>query len=145
MNRRGRRGHGKGKKKDASQLEMPPQSPQDIDHLAQATSLMQTTADVMCATILPQQSLSFVQIFLNAAIASVLYTRELLKRDSTAFSDRCVTDLQGEPGPVTYDELLQLNTQAANAKSQAFKILVKGQSDKADKILVLLVRIQSTA
>jgi len=144
-NKRGRRGHGKGKKKDASQPVVPPQSPQDIGYLTHATSLIQITADMMYATILPQQSLAFVQIFLNAAIASVLYTRELLNRDSAAFSDRCVTDLLGESGPVTYDDLLQLNTQAANAKSQPFKILVKGQSDKADKILVLLVRIHSIA
>jgi HORMA domain len=146
-NKCGRRGHGHGhgKKKDGSQPVVPPRSAQEIGYLAHATSLIQTTADMMYATISPQQSLSFVQIFLNAAIASVLYTRELLKHDSTAFSDRCVTDLQGESGPVTYDDLLQLSTQTANAKSQAFKILVKGQSNKADKILVLLVRIHSTA
>lgn len=96
---------------------------------------MQTTA------ILPEQSLSFVEIFLNAAIASVLYTRELLKHDSTVFSERCVADLLSVLGPVTYHHFLDLNTQAGQTKSQVFKILLKGHSQKADKILTLLVRI----
>ena len=100
---------------------------------------MQTTA------ILPEQSLSLVQIFLNAAVASILYQRELLKHDSPVFSDRCVTDLSGGSGPATYEDFLNLHTQAEDAKSQVFKILVKGHSQRADKIVTLLVRISSLA
>jgi HORMA domain len=100
---------------------------------------MQTVA------ILPEQSLSFVEIFLNAVIASVLYTRELIKHDSSVFADRCIADLLGVSGPVTYQELLDLNTQAGRSKSQAFKILLKGRSRRADKILTLLVRIRAPA
>jgi HORMA domain len=143
---RGRRGKGKGPRDNSSQpVEPPTQSPQDTSYLAQATSLVQTTAHMKNAIMLPQQSLSFMQIFLNAAIASVLYSRGLLRHNSTAFLDRCVADLLGESGPVTYDGLLQLDTQATAMKSQAFKILRNGQGDKADKILELLVRIHSIA
>lgn len=100
---------------------------------------MQTTA------ILPEQSLSFVQIFLNAAVASVLYTRELLKHDSVVFSDRCIADLLGASGPVTYTDFSALDTQSVHSNSQAFKILVKGRSQKADRILTLLVSVHSPA
>ena len=103
-------------------------------------------AALMQATlILPEQSLSFVEIFLNAALASVLYTRELLKHDSSVFSERCVADLLGLSGPVTYQDFLGLNTEAGHGKSQVFKILVKGRSQRADRILTLLVRIRLPA
>lgn len=113
------------------------QSSQMTSH-EQEAGVMQTTA------ILPEQSLSFVQIFLHGAIASVLYTRGLLRHDHPVFSDRCVADLLGADGPVTYKEFLHLNTQAGQMKSQAFKILVKGQSVRANTVLSLLVRFDLT-
>lgn len=136
-----RRGKGKGKAKATQQPLAPPPPPTPETSLVQATA----TAAMQTGAILPQQSLSFVQIFLNAAIASVLYTRELLKHDSSVFSERCVADLLGASGPLTYEGLLELNTQPGNAKSQVFKILVKGKSEKADRIIGLLVRIGSPA
>ena len=100
---------------------------------------MQTTA------ILPEQSLSFVEIFLNAAIASVLYTRELFQHDSSVFSERCVSDLLDVSGPVSYEDFLVLTTAAGHTNSQVFKILLKGGSERADRILTLLVCIYSPA
>lgn len=114
-----------------------------VHALSPQTSHHQETAAVQTTTILPAQSLSFVEIFLNAAIASILYTRQLLKHDSAGFSDRCVADLLGWLGPVTYTDFLCLDSQAGYAKSQPFKILVKGKSQRADKILTLLVRVHS--
>ncbi len=100
---------------------------------------LQTTA------ILPEQSLSLVQIFLNAAIATLLYTRQIIKHHSGVFSQRCVGDLLGLSGPLSYKDFLDLSTQAEDIRSQAFKILIKGRSQRADQILTLLVRFRSLA
>lgn len=83
-----------------------------------------------------------VEIFLNAAIASVLYTRQLLKHDSSVFAQRCVADLLDSPGSISYEDFLSLNTQAGKTRSQSFKMLLKGKSRKADSILALLVGVQ---
>lgn len=111
---------------------------QETSHEQQDTA-MQTTA------ILPAQSLSLVQIFLNAVIASILYQRGLLKRDSPVFADRYVADLLAESGPATYEDFLDVQTRAEDAKSQLFKILIKGHSKAADKIVTRLVRMSSLA
>lgn len=117
----------------------------DALRLSERGAYEQEAAAMHTSAILPEQSLSFVKIFLNAAIASVLYSRELFKHDSSVFSQRCVADLLDPSGPVTYKDFLVLNTQAGLVKSQIFKILVKGESQRADKILTLLVRIRSPA
>jgi HORMA domain len=97
---------------------------------------------IQSTAILPEQSLALVEIFLNAAIASVLYTRQLLKHDSTVFAQRCVADLLDSPVPINYEDFLSLNTQAGKTRSQIFKMLLKGQSRRADRILALLVGVQ---
>lgn len=102
---------------------------------------LQLTSAVQTTPMLREQSLSFVEIFLNAAIATVLYSRELFKHNSSVFAERCVADLLDDLyGPVTYEDFLDLRSQARQTKSQVFKILLKGKSQKADKILTLLVR-----
>lgn len=100
---------------------------------------LQLTSAVQTTPMLREQSLSFVEIFLNAAIATVLYSRELFKHNSSVFAERCVADLLDDLyGPVTYEDFLDLRSQARQTKSQVFKILLKGKSQKADKILTLL-------
>lgn len=112
--------------------------PHVTDTSSQEISVIQTTP------MLDEQSLSFVEIFLNAAIATVLYSRELFKHDSSVFAERCVADLLDDVcGPVTYKDFLNVKSQAGQIKSQIFKILLKGKGQKADRILSLLVRLSS--
>ena len=104
----------------------------------------QETPVIQTSPMLREQSLSFVEIFLNAAIATVLYSRELFKHDSSVFAERCVADLLDDVhGPVTYEDFLNVKSQAGQTKSQVFKILLKDKSQKADRILTLLVRLRS--
>jgi HORMA domain len=111
---------------------------------SQSSSNQQDNVAVQMTAILPEQSLAMVKIFLNAAIASILYGRELLKNLSPCFLDRCVADLFRPSGPVNYKDFLSLNSQASEGTSQIFKILVKGRNEQADKVLRLLVCIQIT-
>lgn len=126
-----RRRHGKGR--GAGQPRDTPQ--QEESSVEQEYEPMQTTA------IRSEQSLSLVEIFLHGAIASVLYSRELIRHGSPAYSERCVADLFDASGPVTYRNLLQPKIPTENNKSQVFKVLVEGRSEKADRILKLLVRV----
>ena len=130
-----RRRHGKGK--GVGQPKVTAQ--QEESSVEQADEPVQATA------IRTEQSLSLVEIFLHGAIASVLYSRELIRHGSPAYSERCVADLLDASGPVTYETLLKLNTPAGHNNSQVFKVLVKGRSEKADRILTLLVRVCSLA
>jgi HORMA domain len=100
-------------------------------------------AALQATAVLPEQSLALVQIFLNAAIASILYSRQILKHDSGVFSERCVADLLSVSGAATYKDFLGLETRAEEIRSQTFKVLVEGRSDRADQILTLLVRFRS--
>ncbi len=123
----------RGKGRVAGQSKVTAQQEESSDE--QGPGHMQTTA------IRPEQSLSLVEIFLNGAIASVLFSRQLLKHSSPAYSTRCVADLLDASGTVTYKSLLEPNTVAGAAgnTSQIFKVLIQGRSEKADKILTLLV------
>lgn len=120
-----------------------------VSHLPSEETLQEQQEAAMqrlqTSAILPEQSLSLVQIFLNAAIATLLYTRQIIKHSSGVFSQRCVGDLLGVSGPLMYKDFLDLNLQAEDIRSQAFKILIKGRSERADKILTLLVRFRSLA
>lgn len=131
LRRRHRRAKGVGQSKVTAQQE------ESSDQ--QVPEPIQTTA------IRPDQSLSLVEIFLHSAIASVLFSRELIRHGSPAYSTRCVADLLDASGPVTYKKLLKPNTLTGSDDSQTFKILVKGRSEKADKILKLLVCVYSLA
>jgi hypothetical protein len=99
----------------------------------------QENSRISTKAMLPEQSLSLVEIFLNAAIASVLYTRQLLKHDSPVFSQRCVADLLDSPSSRSYRDFLDQSTHAGETRSQVFKILRKGRSRRADRLLTLLV------
>ena len=125
-----RRRHGKGR--GVGQPTVTPQ--QEESSVEKVPAPIQTTA------IRPEQSLALTEIFLHGAIASVLYSRELIRHGSPAYSERCVADLLDASGPVTYKSLLKPNTLTGSSNSQVFKVLVKGRSEKADRILTLLVR-----
>ncbi len=125
-----RRRHGKGR--GVGQSKVTSQQEESFDE--QGPQPIQTIA------IRPEQSLSLVEIFLHGAIASVLFSRELIRHGSPAYSTRCIADLSDASGPVTYKSLLKPNTLAgSDNNSQVFKVLIKGRSEKADKILALLV------
>lgn len=126
-----RRRHGKGR--GVGQPKGTPQ--QEEPSFEQAHEPMQTTA------IRFDQSLSLVEIFLHGAIASVLYSRELIRHGSPAYSERCVADLFDASGPVTYRNLLERKIPTQHNNSQVFKVLVEGRSEKADRILTLLVGV----
>lgn len=119
--------------------------PQSLQNRPEQQSALMQVTDIQATAMEPIQSVSFAEIFLNAVIASVLYTRELIKHDSPIFSDRCVADLLDRSGPVNYTKLLQLKAQGGHGNSQVFKILLHGKSQRAEKILTLLVRIYSVS
>ncbi|KAF7511943.1 hypothetical protein GJ744_003176 [Endocarpon pusillum] len=123
-----RRRHGKGR--GVRQPKATPQ--QEESSFEQADEPMQTTA------IRSEQSLSLVEIFLHGAIASVLYSRELIRHGSPAYAERRVADLFDASGPVTYRNLLERKIPSEHNNSQVFKVLVQGRSEKADRILTLL-------
>jgi HORMA domain len=130
-----------------SQLFLTPQDMAVESRAARRPSRMipneQEAVAIQMAPISQEQSSSLVEIFLNAAIASVLYTRELFKHDCEAFEERCVADLLNVSGPMTYDDFRRLQTPSGHANSQVFKILLRSGDKRADKILDLLVCIRS--
>ena len=90
----------------------------------------------------PDQSLAVVDIFINAAIACICHTRELIPWDSACFKTRYIDDLNSEfwkTGPNKYYTFCDTEPNIPSVKSQEFRILRRGEDKRADGILDLIV------
>jgi hypothetical protein len=83
------------------------------------------------------QSLAFVKIFLNASIACICHTRELLDWQSTCFKTRHIDQLQidDEDAYVSFRE----NEPTSPGNSQEIRVLVRDGSSQADQLLDMIV------
>ncbi len=90
----------------------------------------------------PGQSLAVVDIFVNAAIACICHTRELIPWDSACFKTRYIDDLNSDfwkSGPNKYSTFCDTEPSIPSVKSQEFRILIRGEDKRADGILDLIV------
>ncbi|EXJ61174.1 uncharacterized protein A1O5_11966 [Cladophialophora psammophila CBS 110553] len=92
-------------------------------------------------TLSQAESLAVVQIFLNASLACIAHTRELIPWTSPCFRTRHVDQLALEDHPRTggslYSAFQALASQTA-AEGQEIKILVRGGHRHADQMLDML-------
>ncbi|KIW93161.1 uncharacterized protein Z519_05766 [Cladophialophora bantiana CBS 173.52] len=92
-------------------------------------------------TLSQAESLAVVQIFLNASLACIAHTRELIPWTSACFRTRYVDQLALEDHPHTggsfYSAFQALASQTAG-KGQEIKTLVRGGHRHADQILDML-------
>lgn len=88
------------------------------------------------------QSLDVVQVLLNAAVACIAYTRELLPWTSQCFQIRHVDQLEvGLDNPFSLYRSFCDSPIPSDGSSQEFRILRKGVDKRADAVLDMLVGI----
>lgn len=89
------------------------------------------------------ESLSLVQIFLNASLACLAHTRELIPWMSPCLRTRYIDHI--DPSVLVSDGSLYAELQALEPKDvaggQEIRILVRGGHKRADQILEMLVSI----
>ena len=89
-------------------------------------------------------SLALVQIFLNASLACIAHTRELIPWTSPCFRTRYIDQIW--PALDTEEEDLYKAFQGLDATDtshgQEIRILIRGGHSKADQLLDMLVAIQ---
>jgi hypothetical protein len=83
------------------------------------------------------QSLAFVKIFLNASIACICHTRELLDWQSACFKTRHIDQLQieDEDAYVSFRE----SEPKSPGNSQEVRVLIRGENNQADQLLDMIV------
>ena len=91
------------------------------------------------------QSLGWIQIFLNASLACIFHTRELIPWQSPCFRTRYIDQIETtshelEPRGNLYSAFCELNVPHFST-SQELRVLVKGYHKHADQILDMLVRL----
>ena len=90
----------------------------------------------------PEESLDVVEIFINAAIACICHTRDLLPWDSDCFQTRHIDDLHSDfwkKGTDKYSAFCDTEPTNPSNKSQEFRILKRGEDKRADAVLDLIV------
>lgn len=88
-----------------------------------------------------QKSVALVEIFLNATIACICYSRELLDWQSPCFKKRCVDDIRLNcSANEVYNDFINLDRRI-QTNSQEIRVLVRSQNHHANRIMDMLVRI----
>lgn len=86
-------------------------------------------------------SIALVQIFLNACLACISHTRELVPWTSASFRTRYIDEIDvtnDTDGCSLYDAFLNLPSQDPSG-GQEIRILVRGGQRRADQMLDMLV------
>ena len=100
-----------------------------------------------------QFNLGFTQIFLNASIACIIYTRRLISRQSKCFLARNVAQLRVPEGSNHPKDASEVHAcfcsehwvpRADHNDSQEFKVMQLGLHRCADSILDILVGLEHT-
>lgn len=88
------------------------------------------------------ESLALVQIFLNASLACISHTRELIPWTSPGFRTRYIDQIDPEipPGEQDLYAAFQALTSKNSNGGQEIRILVRGGHKRADQLLDMLVR-----
>lgn len=97
-------------------------------------------------TLSQSESLAWVQIFLNASLACISYTRELIPWQAPCFKTRYIDQIAAATNrqPVDlYASFCELDCQNPGS-SQELRVLAKGGHRYADQILDMLVRATSS-
>lgn len=97
-------------------------------------------------TLSQSESLAWIQIFLNASIACISYTRELIPWQAPCFKTRYIDQIAAATNrqPIDlYASFCELDY-ANPGSSQELRVLVKGGHTCADQILDMLVRATSS-
>lgn len=86
-----------------------------------------------------EQSLALVKIFVNASLACICHTRELLDWSSDCFRKRFIDDvsLDHEPGEI-YNAFCSLESPSTKP-SQEVRVLVQSGSSRANGVLDMIV------
>lgn len=90
----------------------------------------------------PTESLAVVEIFINAALACICHSRQLIKWDSKSFRKRYIDDLRSDfwkDHVCKYSAFCDTEPSMPSGISQEFRILVRGETGRADSILDLIV------
>ena len=93
----------------------------------------------------PAQSLTVVKIFTNAAVACICHERQLIPRDSACLRTRYINDLQSEfwkNNSNGYSAFCDGNLVQSAGNSQEFRILKRGEDERADRVLDMIVGYQ---
>src|SRR5271156_472729 len=86
------------------------------------------------------QSLALVEIFVNASLACICYSRELLPYHSRCFQSRFMSDLKSwKSANSDYLAFRDLDAHLQPGVSQEFKFLVRSENECSNQILGLLV------
>ncbi len=86
-----------------------------------------------------EQSVALVQIFLNASLACICYSRELLDWRSSCFRVRRIGDISLDCSPdEIYHAFVSLD-RVEEETSQEIRVLVRSQNHRANRILDMIV------
>lgn len=90
----------------------------------------------------PKQSLAMVKIFINASIACICHTRQLLDWQSDCFRKRFIDDaaLDGKPDEIYYT-FCHVDSRSSKP-SQEVRVLVQSNDKRANCILDMMARPQ---
>ena len=94
----------------------------------------------------PAQSLTVVEVFINAALACICHTRGLIPWDSACFRKRYIDDLQSDFWKTDsngYSAFCDREPVDSAGESQEFRILKRGEDRRADRVLNMIVGSRS--
>lgn len=102
-------------------------------------SLMAVSSQQSQPSLNKDQSLELVKIFLNASLACICHTRELINWQSECFRTRYIDQVSLNVEDI-YHSFCGPES-ASPGKSQEVRVLIRGGSRRADAILDMVVRM----